>query len=333
MMVSNLLLEIFLFSILYSHVNSKHFGDLIDHINSIGTTWTAGTQGRFKGMSGEDIKSLLGVLKGGPTLPMKELDGLAYIPESFDAREHWSHCTSIGTIRDQSNCGSCWAFGAVEAMSDRFCIFENEQVSISAENLLSCCTECGSGCNGGYPSSAWNWWLKNGLVTGGVYNSSDGCQPYSLANCDHHIQRKYKTCEGHATTPKCSEQCVSGYVNSYASDKHFGAYVYQVGVRPENIQDDIYNNGPVEATFQVYEDFLVYKSGVYQHVTGKSLGGHAVKILGWGVENRTLYWLVANSWNTDWGDEGFFRILRGQDECGIENSVVAGFPKKSNELY
>lgn len=56
-------------------------------------------------------------------------------------------------------------------------------------------------------------------------------------------------------------------------------------------------NGPVEASFDVFEDFLTYKYGVYHHVTGKNLGGHSIKILGWGVEQGTPYWLVANSWN------------------------------------
>lgn len=90
------------------------------------------------------------------------------------------------------------------------------------------------------------------------------------------------------------------------------------------------------------------------------MGGHAVRILGWGVENGTPYWLVGNSWNTDWGDNGewqcvgaglegsrtvcpppprcrhadrparcfpgFFKILRGQDHCGIESEIVAGLP-------
>jgi cathepsin B len=49
--------------------------------------------------------------------------------------------------------------------------------------------------------------------------------------------------------------------------------------------------------------------------------------LGWGVENGTPYWLVANSWNSDWGDNGYFRILRGKDECGIEGSISAGLPR------
>lgn len=56
-------------------------------------------------------------------------------------------------------------------------------------------------------------------------------------------------------------------------------------------------------------------------------GGHAVKIIGWGVEDNVPYWLVANSWNTDWAENGYFRILRGKNECGIEESVVAGAPK------
>jgi len=86
-------------------------------------------------------------------------------------------------------------------------------------------------------------------------------------------------------------------------------------------------NGPVEAAFTVYEDFLAYKSGVYQHTSGSELGGHAVKILGWGVDNSVAYWIVANSWNPDWGNAGYFNILRGQDECGIEDDIVAGLPK------
>jgi cathepsin B len=85
-------------------------------------------------------------------------------------------------------------------------------------------------------------------------------------------------------------------------------------------------HGPVEAAFTVYEDFLAYKTGVYAHTTGQALGGHAIRILGWGVENGTPFWEVANSWNEDWGNQGYFRIARGSDECGIESGVVAGEP-------
>lgn len=67
-------------------------------------------------------------------------------------------------------------------------------------------------------------------------------------------------------------------------------------------------------------------AGVYQYTTGDYEGGHAVKIVGWGVEDGTKYWLVANSWNSDWGDEGFFKIIRGTDNCGFEEDLSGGLP-------
>lgn len=73
-----------------------------------------------------------------------------------------------------------------------------------------------------------------------------------------------------------------------------------------------------------YSDFLTYKSGVYRHRTGQRLGLHAIKMLGWGVDNGVKYWLMANSWNSDWGENGFFRILRGENECGVEARILTG---------
>lgn len=66
--------------------------------------------------------------------------------------------------------------------------------------------------------------------------------------------------------------------------------------------------------------------GVYQATTTEEVGGHAIKILGWGVEQETKYWLVANSWDYDWGDNGYFKILRGVDHCGIESETAASLP-------
>jgi len=87
---------------------------------------------------------------------------------------------------------------------------------------------------------------------------------------------------------------------------------------------EISTKGPIEVAFTVYEDFLAYKSGVYSHKTGSALGGHAVKAIGYGVENGAKYWIIANSWNESWGDNGYIKILRGNNECGIEGQGVAG---------
>ena len=90
---------------------------------------------------------------------------------------------------------------------------------------------------------------------------------------------------------------------------------------------DLVEYGSVSAAFTVYEDFLSYKSGVYVHRTGAAMGGHAIKIIGYGVENGVEYWLCSNSWNNSWGDNGFFKIKRGVDECGIESDVSSGNPR------
>jgi len=206
---------------------------------------------------------------------------------------------------------------------------------ISANDLLACCSECGYGCGGGYLPAAWNYLTSTGVVTGGNFNDSTTnmwCQKYTLANCDHHENGKFPSCSAKPEypTPTCVASCDSttNYATPYSKDQHKFASAYSVGSSVQEIATEIMTNGPVEAAFTVYEDFLTYKSGVYQHKTGGVDGGHAIKILGWGVENGTDYWLVANSWNADWGDNGFFKIIRGVDECGIEDQVIAGKYKK-----
>ena len=72
----------------------------------------------------------------------------------------------------------------------------------------------------------------------------------------------------------------------------------------------------------MYTDFANYVSGIYSHVKGSVEGGHAVRIVGWGVDGGNKYWKVANSWNPFWGEKGYFRIVRGVNEGGIESSVI-----------
>lgn len=90
------------------------------------------------------------------------------------------------------------------------------------------------------------------------------------------------------------------------------------------IKTELYNNGPMEGAFTVYEDFFSYKSGVYHHVSGGVAGGHAIKVIGYGVENNEAYWLCANSWGTSWGMSGFFKIKQG--DSGINQQMYACTP-------
>lgn len=308
---------------------------MIEYINYLNTTWKAGRNPGF-----EDpmyVRGLLGVLPDNSRyrLPERAVDirSLGPLPEDFDSRENWPDCPTIREIRDQGSCGSCWAFGAVEAMSDRTCIHSPEGgskvvVHLSADDLISCCRSCGMGCQGGYPGSAWSFWVHKGIVTGGNYDSDDGCMPYPIKWCDHHINGSLGPCDKKVPpTPRCVHMCRKGYGVDYKKDKHYGNSSYSVPSVAKQIQAEIMTNGPVEADFTVYSDFVHYKSGVYKRHSTQALGGHAIRLLGWGVEEGVPYWLAANSWNSEWGDRGYFKILRGSDECGIENDVVAGLPR------
>jgi len=297
------------------------------------STWQAGLNPRFDGVSFEYLKMLCGSLedKGQHSLLIREIPIANAIPTAFDSRTQWgAMCPSTKEIRDQSNCGSCWAFGCVEAATDRLCIQTQgkNMTHFSAEDVLSCCSTCGSGCNGGYPSQAWSWLRTTGSVSGGNYHDYSLCWAYELPNCDHHTTGQYTPCTDLPSypTPACTKACdtQSTENTTYAVDKHKSATSYGVSSNVAQIQTEIMTYGPVEASFSVYQDFETYVSGVYVHTSGAYVGGHAVKIIGWGTDTGQDYWTVANSWNADWGEQGFFRILRGVNECGIEGSIVAG---------
>ncbi|VIO89056.1 Uncharacterized protein BM_BM2365 [Brugia malayi] len=313
--------------------------ELIDYVNSHQTLWKAGMN-KFNLYSDTVKYGLLGVNNRKKSVEHKKnlspiRHSNIFIPESFDARKNWPECASLRNIRDQSSCGSCWAVAAVEAMSDRICITSKgkKQVILSADDLLSCCKTCGFGCFGGEPMAAWKYWVLSGIVTGSDYTNHSGCRPYPFPPCEHHSNKThYEPCKHDLyPTPKCYKQCDKNYTKSYKADKYYGEQAYNVENDVESIQKEIMTLGPVEASFEVYTDFLHYTSGIYKHVAGSVGGGHAVKILGWGIDQGVSYWLAANSWNNDWGEDvfsGYFRILRGADECGIESGIVAGIPRK-----
>merc|ERR1719443_1114261 len=86
------------------------------------------------------------------------------IASTFDAREEWPQCASvIGRIRDQSDCGACWAFGTTEAFNDRYCIATGDSKTIfSPWDTLT--NAGGFGCAGGTPATAWQWFVSTGVV-------------------------------------------------------------------------------------------------------------------------------------------------------------------------
>ena len=294
-------------------------------VNARKTTWLAN-----EAIPTRDYSQYLGIIKTGVKAPVKNIEVRNDLPKEFDAAEEWPECPSLKEIRDQSTCGSCWAFGAAEAATDRLCIASKgkHQERLSDEDLLTCCTSCGFGCNGGWSEVAWDYIKNTGLSTGGENGSTEWCKAYTFPKCEHHgCTGPYPDCGETQPTPECVEKCQEGYPIPYEQDRHQFESAYSVPSDVDAIKTELMTNGPIEVAFTVYEDFMTYKSGIYQHVEGKALGGHAVKLVGWGVEDGIEYWKIANSWNETWGEDGYFRIIAGKDECGIESRGVAGIPK------
>lgn len=104
----------------------------------------------------------------------------------------------------------------------------------------------------------------------------------------------------------------------------YRAHDVRIFTNPKSIQLELMNYGPVETGFMVYEDFMHHTGGIYRHRYGNLIGGHAVKIVGWGNENGTDYWIVQNSWGPNWAENGFFRIAFG--EVNIDSMCIAGKP-------
>merc|ERR1712106_1125422 len=238
----------------HNHILSDHF---IEQINQANSTWTAGRN--FHPMTSHNfLRTLMGVHKDAyKHMPAKKemLLGVEDIPDTFDPREQWPDCPTIKEIRDQGGCGSCWAFGAVTAMSDRICIHSKgkQYAHVSSENLLTCCSSCGFGCNGGFPGAAWSYWHRKGLVTGGLYGSNDGCQPYVLKPCEHHVNGTRGPCEEDGRTPKCHHYCENkDYSKKYKDDLTHGQKAYSVPETQNDIMVELMTNGPAEGAFTVF---------------------------------------------------------------------------------
>ena len=225
------------------------------------------------------------------------------MPREYNAAERFRECKAF-VVKDQESCGSCYAFAAAGALSARLCAKSGGQynVDISPQQMVSCNGE--DGCGGGNALETYEQMYSAGRV-------SEWCMPY-----------QGKDVQGGG--PSCSaDTCPRGMEYMVEKDS--------LGVVADNvaaIQAEILVNGPVFAAFWVYSDFMGYKGGVYtlsdEAKKNGRTGGHAVMMVGWGTDEATGvdYWLLQNSWSDKWGDDGFFKIRRGTDECNIESMGV-----------
>jgi C1A family cysteine protease len=222
--------------------------------------------------------------------------GAAAAYTSFD----WSYPTSYVTpVRNQGNCGSCWAFATTAAL-ESYTLMKNSlpgQELNLAEQVMVSCGGAGS-CGGGYIGTAANYIKNTGLPL-------ETCYPYS------------------ATNGTCSTACYNWQANSY---KITGwGYVATTAPTVDAIKNALVTYGPLVTTMDVYADFFSYHSGIYKYVSGAYQGGHAILIVGY--DDTTQCFKVKNSWGTGWGEAGYFRIAYS------EVTSVVGFGEYTIAYY
>lgn len=233
-------------------------------------------------------------------LLIHDLEGIE-LPDNFDAREHWPQCETIKEIYNQGDCNSCWAFGSATTASDRSCIHKDIHVRLSEQDL-QCVNQ--KPCKYGSPEDAFDYWRDHGLVT-------DKCKPYDVDKLNK--------------SEPCVMECVNPDIN-YKQDKHFAENIYRISNESDQIRAELFKNGPIETVFVVYEDFKKYESGIYVIKVPTVIGVHSVRVIGYGVEDGIDYWLAANSWGSNWGENGYFRTKRYQESL-FENHLMTGMPK------
>ncbi|CDW88954.1 cathepsin b [Stylonychia lemnae] len=291
----------------FAYTNSVVNQHMLDEIRSANAMWEPAelNDNAFANYTDEELSTLLGAAIGDVS-EFSDVHALEAVPTSFDSRTRWGDC--IHPIRNQARCGSCWAFGASEALSDRFCIHSKGNVHgvLSAQDLVSC-NKANHACNGGWLDKAWKYFEANGIP-------SEDCEPYKSSG---------------GKVPQCPAACANGQkMRRYKCV----AGSTKVARGADATKALIYSSGPVETAFTVYSDFFSYRSGIYHHVKGPAKGGHAVKIIGWGVQGQEKYWIVANSWGAGWGMKGFFHIR--ENDSGINSATFGCTPDlKQLEFY
>ena len=138
--------------------------------------------------------------------------------------------------------------------------------------------------------------------------TTDACAPYI---------------SGNGTAAACPTTCQDGSAIQLTKTKSYQLFMDEPSVNVQGFEAAISTKGPIQGQFMVFQDFMYYTSGIYQHEYGDLLGGHGVENCGSGEQNGPPFWIFRNSWGPAWGENGYFRILKGADECTIEMAGAA----------
>lgn len=209
-------------------------------------------------------------------------------PKAID----WQAKGAVTPIRDQGNCGSCFAFSTIGNIEGQYFIKQKELLSLSVQEIVDCSEE-NTGCDGGFMAAA----MTDLIKLGGLESESN--YPYE------------------AKTESCR------FNKSKIAIKLAGCTKYQL-TDEDKLIEVVAKRGPLSIAVNGFE-IAHYKKGILteDHCSSSGFLTHAVLLVGYGTEKDTDFWLIKNSWGTKWGEKGYVRISRGENTCALMNENTA----------
>lgn len=266
--------------------------EIIERENAANRGYTLGVNSYADLTGAEFVERYTGV-NGKPnmtaTLGTHRYSGAA-LADSVD----WVSKGAVTPVKDQGECGSCWAFSSTGALEGAWQLATGKLLSFSEQELVDCAKYRwgNNGCGGGLQPHAFNYIEQNDLCLEDDYKYTGKNSLFT------------KCMASNCKTPGIPKGSLTGYKNVDHSE--------------EALMEAL-NQQPVSISIEADQDvFHLYKSGVIKGAgCGTSLD-HAILAVGYGTDtDGTKYWKVKNSWTTMWGEQGYARIIRGTDECGI----------------
>mmetsp|Transcript_82759 Transcript_82759/g.268018 ORF Transcript_82759/g.268018 Transcript_82759/m.268018 type:complete len:343 (+) Transcript_82759:69-1097(+) len=228
----------------------------------------------------------------------QELLDVSALPDGFD----WRKKGAVNLVKNQAQCGSCWAFATIANIEGAGFVTTQKLVSLSEQELVDC-DKADEGCSGGLPSNAYKDMIQNNIGL-----EPEQAYPYSARN-------------GQCQAAKSKEVAfISGWKAISTDEDQIAAALMQYGPLAIGI-----NAGPMQFYFGgVANPWKIL-------CNPKSLD-HGVAIVGFGTEGSKKYWIIRNSWGASWGEKGYYRIIRGTGACGLNTMVTTATGIKIQSL-